>query len=339
MGRIIPISLICLLLTACTIGIAKRDQVPLGVPLSPTPDIAATANVIVMTRVAATVTALQATPPGTSTPAPLPPPTVTPFSTHIPPGPTVPPPAILSFKVYPTEISPDEPVTLTWATTSTVRASLRRTTALGAGSFEQEVPPSGNLVASSQGAGRHWHDYELTAYNSAGMTITRSLTVRFHCPDSLFFTTTLRLCPNGPAQSSWAAEQVFEGGRMLWLRDGSLVGDNYGGQPLIFVLYTSGNSWELYVDTWNSTEPDSDPAIVPPEGLYQPIRGFGKVWRNNPKVQQQLHWALANEQGFETLYQRVAELDWDNQCHYLRTADSQVISLCSRGGVWSFVTQ
>jgi len=339
MRRIIPISLIGLLLTACTIGIVKRDQVPLGVPLSPPPDVAATENAIVATRVAATITALQATPTGTSTPTPVPPsPTVTPFSMRIPPGPTVPPPIILSFKVYPTEISPDEAVTLTWVTTGTVRVNLRRTTALVAGSFERDVPPSGNLVVDSRGAGRHWHDYELTAYNSAGVTVTRSLTVRFHCPYSLFFTATLGLCPNGPAQSSWAAEQVFEGGRMLWLKDGSLVGENYTGQPVIFVLYTNGSSWEAYADTWTSTEPDSDPAIAPPEGLAQPIRGFGKVWRNNPKVQQQLHWALAAEQGFMTLYQRVAEFDWDNQCHYLRTVDGRVISLCSRGGVWSFVT-
>ena len=146
MGRIIPISLICLLLAGCTIGIVNRDQVPLGTPLSPTPDIAATANVVVMTRVAATVAALQATPPGTSTPTPLPPLTVTPLSAHIPAGPTAPPPIILNFKVYRTEISPDEPVTLTWATTRTVRASLGRTTALGAGSFEQEVPTSAHLI-------------------------------------------------------------------------------------------------------------------------------------------------------------------------------------------------
>jgi hypothetical protein len=193
-------------------------------------------------------------------------------------------------------------------------------------------------VVDSQDAGRHWHDYELTAYNNTGATITRSLTVRFRCASSFFFATTSRLCPNGPAQSSWAAEQVFEGGRILWLENGSLVGENYKGQPLIFVLYSQSNSWEIYVDTWNSTEPDSDPSIAPPTGLVQPIRGFGKVWRNNPKAQKQLGWALAVEQGFETLYQRVAEFDWDNQCHYVRSVDDRVISLCSRGGVWSFVT-
>ena len=146
MRRIIPISLIGLLLAACTIGIIRQDQIPRNAPLSPMPDIAATANVVVMMRVAATVSALQATPPGASTPTPVSPPTVTSLSTRIRPGPTVPPPIILSFKVYP-EICPDEPGTLTWATTSTVRARLRRTMALGAGSFEQEVPPSGAIMA------------------------------------------------------------------------------------------------------------------------------------------------------------------------------------------------
>jgi hypothetical protein len=337
MRRIIPISLIGLLLTACTIGIVRQDQIPRDASLSPTPDIAATANVVVMTRVAGTITAFQATPPGMSTPTPVPPPTMTPLSTRVPSGPTVPSPAILSFTVKPTEINPGESVTLTWATTGTVRTSLRRTAALG-GSFERDVPLSGSLVVESEVAGRHWNDYELMAYNSADVTTTRSLTVRIHCATSFFFTTTSLFCPNEPAQSSWAAEQIFEGGRMLWLEQGSLVDAQYKGQSLIFVLYTSGNSWELYVATWTSIEPDSDPAIVPPEGLYQPIRGFGKVWRNNPKVQQQLHWALATEQGFMTPYQRIAEFDWDNQCHYLRTADGRVISLCSRGGLWSFVT-
>jgi len=327
MQRTILIPLLCLLLTACTIGIVNREQVPLGAPLSPTPDIAATANVIVLTRVAGTIAALRATPTSTSTPTP----------THIPTQSTVPPPVILNFAVKPVEINPGESVTLTWVTTGTVRTSLRRTAALG-GSFERDVPFSGSLVVESEEAGRHWNDYELTAYNSAGVTVTRSLTVRIHCASSFFFTTTSLFCPNGAAQSSWAAEQVFEGGRMLWLEDGFLVDAKYKGQSLIFVLYTQGKFWEIYIAAWTSIEPDSDPAIVPPQGLVQPIRGFGKVWRNNPKVQKQLGWALSNEQGFETLYQRVSEFDWDNQCHYLSTADNRAISLCSRGGLWSFVT-
>jgi hypothetical protein len=317
---------VCLSLTACTIGIVKREQIVLTVPPAS------------ISEPTATVTAFTPTPSNALTPTSLASPLRgTPLPVRTPTRLAVPSPIILSFTVKPTEINPGESVTLTWATTDTVRTSLRRTAALGV-SFEQDVPPSGSLVMESEEAGRHWNDYALTAYNSAGITTTRSLTVRIYCANSFFFTTASLFCPNGPAQSSWAAEQVFEGGRMLWLEDGSLVDAKYKGQSLIFVLYTQGRSWELYVATWTSIEPDRDPSLVPPQGLYQPIRGFGKVWRDNPQVQKRLGWALADERGFEILYQRVSEFDWDNQCHYLSTADDRVVSLCSRGGVWSFVT-
>lgn len=50
-------------------------------------------------------------------------------------------------------------------------------------------------------------------------------------------------------------------------------------------------------------EQESDPSIVPPAGLYQPIRGFGKLWRTNPHVRDGLGWAIAPEQGFHTQWQ------------------------------------
>jgi len=325
MRRTILSLFFCLSLTACTIGIVKREQIMI---VSPSPTSAPTAM----------VTVSKATPSNTSTPTPpAAPPTGTPPPVRASTKPTVPPPVILSFTVKPTEINAGESVTLTWTATGTVRTSLRRTAALGV-SFEQDVSSSGSLVMQSEEAGRHWNDYALTAYNSAGITTTRSLTVRIRCASSFFFTTASMFCPNGPPQSSWAAEQVFEGGRMLWLEDGTLVDAKYKGQSLIFVLYTQGWSWEIYIATWTSIEPDRDPSLVPPQGFHQPIRGFGKVWRDNSQVRQRLGWALADERGFEALYQRVSDFDWDNQCHYLSTADDRVVSLCSRGGVWSFVT-
>ncbi len=325
MRRIILSWFFCLSLAACTIKIVKREQI---VIVSPSPTSVPTATVMAFT----------ATPtmPPTSTPL-VPLPTGTPSPARALPKPTIPSPVILSFTVRPAEIKPGESVTLTWATTGTVRTSLRRTAALGI-SFEQDVPTSGSLVMTSEAEGRHWNEYGLTAYNGAGITTTRSLTVRIHCATKFFFATTSLFCPNGPAQSSWAAEQIFEGGRMLWLEDGSLVDAKYKGQSLIFVLYAPGQSWEIYPDTWTSIEPDRDPSIAPPAGFYQPIRGFGKVWRDTPQVRQRLGWALADERGFLTLYQRVSDFDWDNQCHYLSTADARVVSLCSRGGIWSFAT-
>jgi len=94
---------------------------------------------------------------------------------------------------------------------------------------------------------------------------------------------------------------------------------------------------QQFVDTWSPDEPESDPSIVPPEGLYQPIRGFGKVWRTQPGVREQLGWALAPEQGFDGAYQHGWAPRYGWMTAYLRTADGQVIRLFRNGG-WEFVT-
>ena len=38
--------------------------------------------------------------------------------------------------------------------------------------------------------------------------------------------------------------------------------------------------------------------IFPPSGYYQPKRGFGKVWRDNQNVRNNLQWATTEERGF-----------------------------------------
>jgi hypothetical protein len=65
----------------------------------------------------------------------------------------------------------------------------------------------------------------------------------------------------------------------------------------ISVLYNNG-AWQGYNDTWVMGEPEYDPGIVPPGGYYQPVRGFGKVWRNNHIVRTGLGWGTIDEQGF-----------------------------------------
>ncbi len=59
-----------------------------------------------------------------------------------------------------------------------------------------------------------------------------------------------------------------------------------------------------YQDTWAEGQPVNDPSITTPSGLYQPIRGFGKVWREAPGVQDRLGWATQPEQGSSGEYQR-----------------------------------
>lgn len=92
------------------------------------------------------------------------------------------------------------------------------------------------------------------------------------------------------------AEQIFQKGRMFWL------------QPTnqIWVMINSGDGlgiWRIYQDTFVEGEAEFDPTIRPPEGLLQPERGFGKLWRSNPEVRESLGWALEPELGHVSNYE------------------------------------
>ncbi|MEL6269337.1 MAG: hypothetical protein AAFV33_04060 [Chloroflexota bacterium] len=91
-----------------------------------------------------------------------------------------------------------------------------------------------------------------------------------------------------------SAYQTFERGFMLWV--------DTPGTGTIYVGLDSG-TYQTYPDTWNA---DSDPVSgneTPPDAaLSEPIRGFGKVWRDNPQVRNALGWATSPERGDTTTY-------------------------------------
>ena len=93
----------------------------------------------------------------------------------------------------------------------------------------------------------------------------------------------------------YVAEQRFENGWMLWLQP---VGQIW----VLFIDDSGEHVWETYDDTFAEGEIESDPQIVPPEDLFQPRRGFGKLWRGNPDVRAALGWALDDELGHTTSY-------------------------------------
>jgi len=100
-------------------------------------------------------------------------------------------------------------------------------------------------------------------------------------------------CPTGPAKEIWTALQAFERGMMFWREDVRHA----------YVLQQDA-TWVAYEDTWSEGQPDRDPALVPSDGLYQPIRGFGKVWRERlGGPQARIGWATAPEHGVVTLIQ------------------------------------
>jgi hypothetical protein len=84
-----------------------------------------------------------------------------------------------------------------------------------------------------------------------------------------------------------AARQPFEIGDMIWR------GDNRS----IYVIGRDGR-WAAHPDTFVEGEPEQDPTLLPPSGLLQPVRGFGKLWRASPEIQAWIGWALSKEQGY-----------------------------------------
>jgi hypothetical protein len=104
-----------------------------------------------------------------------------------------------------------------------------------------------------------------------------------------------------PRPTDWeiiVAEQVFENGRMFYLAPNSRI----------WVMIESEDDettgeWLVFADTWEEGTPEFDPEITPPDGLHQPIRGFGELWRNSDEIRDALGWALDPEIGHLSRYQ------------------------------------
>ena len=97
------------------------------------------------------------------------------------------------------------------------------------------------------------------------------------------------------------AEQVFERGRMMWLRHNRQIWVTMqaGDDP------TRGD-WFCYNDTFEEGEPEIDPDLIPPEGLFQPRRGFGKLWRELSGIREGVGWATTTEFELTSTYTYIA---------------------------------
>lgn len=104
-------------------------------------------------------------------------------------------------------------------------------------------------------------------------------------------------CPTGQppvASQVSSASQPFERGSMIWLQ---------GAPNLIYALYNNGR-FQRFDDTYNANADPFNGGETPPSGLREPVRGFGKVWRQYPNVRSDLGWALADETGGSATVQR-----------------------------------
>jgi serine/threonine-protein kinase len=103
-------------------------------------------------------------------------------------------------------------------------------------------------------------------------------------------------CPLQAEQPLKIAEQPFERGSMLWVKS---LDDNSGTVYVFFGM----TAWQSVADTWREGDQESG-GETPPPGLYEPIRGFGKVWRTNPRIRERIGWGTEHEAGpYDGAYQ------------------------------------
>ncbi len=285
--------------------------------------------------------ALDTPAPATSTPTAEPSVALTATSepataTTAPPSATPEPPvtlSILSFNASIADIAGGKRLTFQWATTGAVSCRIV------SGSAQRFAPvwpvgPSGTHTADLTDT--YYPNPAMTLYASdgAGGEVKKTVTVEWPCRYSYFFSPAPAQCAAYEVTETAAAEETFEYGRMVWLSEMHFATTTAERQ--ILVLYDDGQ-WEQYDDTWHEGEIESDPTIVPPAGLLQPIRGFGKVWREKAGVRAKLGWAKAMEVGYTAAWQPQMRESLPS-IMYVRLSDGRVIEYAGQGtGSWKVV--
>lgn len=92
-------------------------------------------------------------------------------------------------------------------------------------------------------------------------------------------------CPRNQGHTAQSAEEMFEGGSMLWRQD----------TDQIYAIFNSG-AWEDFTDTFVENDPEY--SCSTPSSPPSPRRGFSKVWCANSRVRSILGNALERERGF-----------------------------------------
>ncbi|UCG24613.1 MAG: LysM peptidoglycan-binding domain-containing protein [Chloroflexota bacterium] len=133
----------------------------------------------------------------------------------------------------------------------------------------------------------------------SGQEAFATAVVSWPCDHDYFFQPGPRRCPHGAAIVADGAYQPFERGFMIWLPRPDLP------QPSIYVFADSGQFF-VFADTWSAGDSANALEQSPPEGLFKPVRGFGKVWREQPSVRESLGWATVKEVLYSVKFQAEA---------------------------------
>ena len=221
--------------------------------------------------------------------------------------------------------NPGDTIVLSWHTQNATAVTLYHL--LPTGQFGQfwNVAATGTMSYTISPGTRNFERFQLYADNDQADAVGASLELPLTCPHTWFFAPEPPICPQDAAVSTAAAEQQFEHGWMIWL----------GEQDQIYVIFNDivfSPKWMSYADNWEAGMPEDDPNIVPPPGYYQPKRGFGLIWREQPSIRDRLGWAIAPEEAYTSALQRTSYAKYNET--YIRALDGEIWKLLPEFSGW-----
>lgn len=239
-------------------------------------------------------------------------------------------PEVRSFTVEPREVrNVGDHVRVTWEAVGE-QAELCSTNCFGP-TMCQDVPLSGNLTLVSDEASLGTNGFALQV-SSGDQTAVEPVAVRFLC-DGLrtwFFEPPPPYCPVGEPSASYAAGQGFERGFMVWVEDTDefYVFDAEPDASGRLLFYrTVGLELKPGASEQNRIGED------PPPGLYEPVSGFGLIWRAEVEwpeignVRERLGWAIEPEFGFDTTSQGAMLACPRGWITYMRAPHGEILRL------------
>ena len=200
------------------------------------------------------------------------------------------------------------------------------------------LPPTGSAVIPCDDIIGAYTGFQLTV-RSEGVRVAHYSPVVVECPRCVpgwFFAEAPRICPGEPPLASSAAAQRFEHGLMIWIEALDtyyVLYDRFftpAGRPSPSATLRSLQIVDGPLDLAPGASPDSRVDETPPDGRFEPISGFGLVWRGEvvgtEGIRARLGLAEEQEHGFATVYQ--CEMNcgsyWD--C-YLQGPNGQILHL------------
>jgi hypothetical protein len=223
---------------------------------------------------------------------------------------------------------PGDTITLTWETSNAITVTLWHLAPTGQFSRFWTVDPTGSFDYAVKEHEHNRTTFALSAIGVGGDHEMATAAVTLRCLDEWFFDFAPDICPANAPLYSAGAEQRFEYGRMIWI----------GEEDRIYVLFDDGQSyaWQVYRDEWDPGEPDRDPDLSSPSGFYQPVRGFGLVWREEFNVRERLGWAVAEETAYDTVIQRTSYAKYNET--YILAQDGGIWRLRAERSGWQKLT-